>query len=187
MVGSLPVGARRRVTSTVLGAVIPQSVQQGMDLGGGVNGEPIHGGGSHELMKPQGLTGGVDERVRSQRIPGEPVTRQVEGSREALEEIIGTGVHTFAYPFGRYGPAAIAAARDSGLLAAVTTGSGSWQPYEITRAMIGAADPLPVVLLKLTDRYEPLLASPPMRALRRASKRLRSVIRSARGSGDPPA
>jgi len=112
---------------------------------------------------------------------------EIEGSREALEEIIGTGVHTFAYPFGRYGPAAIAAARDSGLLAAVTTGSGSWQPYEITRAMIGAADPLPVVLLKLTDRYEPLLASPPMRALRRASKRLRSVIRSARGSGDPPA
>ena len=39
--------------------------------------------------------------------------------------------------------------------------------------MIGAADPFPIVLLKLTDRYEPLLRSAPMRALRSASKDLR--------------
>jgi len=101
---------------------------------------------------------------------------EIEGSREALEEIGGGSVQTFAYPFGRYGPAALAAARDSGLLAAVTTGSGSWEPYEITRAMIGAIDPLPVVLLKLTDRYEPLLRTAPMRAARTASKRLRASI-----------
>jgi peptidoglycan/xylan/chitin deacetylase (PgdA/CDA1 family) len=102
--------------------------------------------------------------------------REIRDSREALEEIGGTAVETFAYPFGRYGPAAIAATRDSGLIAAVTTGSGTWAPYEITRAMIGAADPLPVVLLKLTDRYEPLLASPPMRAVRTASKALRGRL-----------
>jgi len=99
--------------------------------------------------------------------------REIRDSRVALEEIIGAGVETFAYPFGRYGPAAVAAARDSGVRAAVTTGSGSWAPYEMTRAMIGAADPLPVVLLKLTDRYEPLLKSAPMRAVRQASKQLR--------------
>lgn len=99
---------------------------------------------------------------------------EIEQSRIELEELGGVPVETFAYPFGRYGPEAIAATRDSGLIAAVTTGSGSWAPYELTRAMIGAADPLPVVLLKLTDRYEPLLQSPPMRAARRASKQLRS-------------
>jgi len=98
---------------------------------------------------------------------------EIEHSRIALEEIAGVPVETFAYPFGRYGPEAMAATRDSGLIAAVTTGSGSWAPYELTRAMIGAADPLPVVLLKLTDRYEPLLQSPPMRLVRRTSKRLR--------------
>ena len=105
---------------------------------------------------------------------------EIEGSREALEEIVGGSVQTFAYPFGRYGQAALAAARDSGLLAAVTTGSGRWEPYEITRAMIGAIDPLAVVLLKLTDRYEPLLRTAPMRAARTASKRLRSVITQRR-------
>ena len=104
--------------------------------------------------------------------------KEISDSRVALEELTGTPVETFAYPFGSYGPAALAAARDSGMLAAVTTGSGSWQPYELTRAMIGAADPLPVILLKLTDRYEPLLKSPPMRMLRSASKQLRGRVQA---------
>ena len=105
----------------------------------------------------------------------------IEDSRHQLEQIAGVTVHTLAYPFGRYGPAAVAAARDAGLLAAVTTGSGSWQPYELTRAMIGALDPLPVIYLKLTDRYEPLLHPPPMRALRQASRGVRELARSRRG------
>jgi peptidoglycan/xylan/chitin deacetylase (PgdA/CDA1 family) len=101
--------------------------------------------------------------------------KEIEDSRDALERIAGVGVQTFAYPFGRYGKAALQATQDAGLLAAVTTGSGSWEPYEMTRAMIGAIDPLPVVLLKLTDRYEPLLGRAPMRAARQASKRARAL------------
>jgi peptidoglycan/xylan/chitin deacetylase (PgdA/CDA1 family) len=104
---------------------------------------------------------------------------EIQDSREALERITGAVVHTFAYPFGRYGESALAAIRDTGLLAAVTTGSGSWAPYEMTRAMIGTIDPMPVVLLKLTDRYEPLLRTPPLRAVRRAGKRARAAVVSA--------
>jgi peptidoglycan/xylan/chitin deacetylase (PgdA/CDA1 family) len=125
--------------------------------------------GAHTMTHPDLSTLGYDT-----------CRAEIEGSRDALERIVGGSVQTFAYPFGRYGPAALAAARDSGLLAAVTTGSGSWEPYEITRAMLGAIDPLPVVLLKLTDRYEPLLATAPMRAARDASKRLRGLIRTGR-------
>jgi peptidoglycan/xylan/chitin deacetylase (PgdA/CDA1 family) len=106
--------------------------------------------------------------------------REIDQSRAALERTFGVAVRTLAYPFGRYGPAALAAARDSGLLAAVTTGSGSWEHYELTRAMIGAADPLPIVLLKLTDRYEPLLQTAPLRLLRNASRRLRARIGALR-------
>jgi peptidoglycan/xylan/chitin deacetylase (PgdA/CDA1 family) len=106
--------------------------------------------------------------------------REIRDSRLALEEIVGAPVETFAYPFGRYGPEALAAARDSGVIAAVTTGSGSWAPYEMTRAMISASDPLPLILLKLTDRYEPLLQNPPMRAVRAASKQARGRLQ--RGS-----
>ncbi len=106
----------------------------------------------------------------------EACRREIEDSRDALERLAGVSVQTFAYPFGRYGPAALAAVRDAGFLAAVTTGSGRWDRYEITRAMIGAADPLPVILLKLTDRYEPLMRTAPVRAVRRVSKRLRASI-----------
>jgi peptidoglycan/xylan/chitin deacetylase (PgdA/CDA1 family) len=98
---------------------------------------------------------------------------EIAGSVGALRELTGVEVQTFAYPFGQYGRAAVDAVRDCGLRAAVTTGSGSWDRYELTRGMIGAADPFPVVLLKLTDRYEPLLRTAPLRALRSASKDLR--------------
>jgi peptidoglycan/xylan/chitin deacetylase (PgdA/CDA1 family) len=111
----------------------------------------------------------------------EACLQEIEDSRTELERIAGVKVETFAYPFGRYGPDALAAARDADVIAAVTTGSGSWDPYEMTRAMIGAVDPLPIVLLKLTDRYEPLLQSPPARLARQGSKRLRGALRSRRG------
>jgi peptidoglycan/xylan/chitin deacetylase (PgdA/CDA1 family) len=98
---------------------------------------------------------------------------QIDGSCGVLESISGERVETLAYPFGRYGPAAIAAARDGGLLAAVATCSGGWEPYELTRAMIGSADPFPVVLLKLSDRCDSILRSRPLRLARRATERLR--------------
>jgi peptidoglycan/xylan/chitin deacetylase (PgdA/CDA1 family) len=106
--------------------------------------------------------------------------REIEESKVALEEIGQVSVETFAYPFGRYNEQTIAAVRDSGLSAAVTTGSGIWEPYELTRAMVGALDPTSVLMLKLTDRYEPLLRSLPLRFLRRASKTARVAVQVRR-------
>jgi peptidoglycan/xylan/chitin deacetylase (PgdA/CDA1 family) len=98
---------------------------------------------------------------------------EIESSCEVLRLITGERVQTLAYPFGRYGAGAIAAARDAGLLAAVATCSRSWEPYELTRAMIGSADPLPVVILKLTDRCDRMLRSSPARLARRATEHMR--------------
>jgi peptidoglycan/xylan/chitin deacetylase (PgdA/CDA1 family) len=110
----------------------------------------------------------------------EDCRREIEDSKTALESIGAVAVETLAYPFGFYDSTVIEAARDSGLLAAVTTGSGSWAPYELTRAMISALDPISVVLLKLTDRYEPLLQLPPASLLRRVSKQARERVRGRR-------
>ena len=109
--------------------------------------------------------------------------REIGESCEALRQLAASAAQTLAYPFGRYGPAAIAAARDIGLIGAVTTGSGSWAPYELTRAMIGPSDPFPVVLLKILDRYEILLRGTPARVAHNASKKVRGSLvnlRSAR-------
>jgi peptidoglycan/xylan/chitin deacetylase (PgdA/CDA1 family) len=110
----------------------------------------------------------------------EACRREIEESKIALEEIGQVSVETFAYPFGRYDEQTISAVRDSGLSAAVTTGSGIWEPYELTRAMVGALDPTPILMLKLADRYEPLLRSPPLPLLRRASKTARIAVQTRR-------
>jgi len=114
------------------------------------------------------------------RLDYDACRREIEASCADLRSIAGEPVQTLAYPFGRYGTAAIAAARDANLLAAVTTGSGSWDPYELTRAMIGSADPFPVVLLRLTDRCGRMLSSTPLRLARRATEHVRERYLAAR-------
>jgi peptidoglycan/xylan/chitin deacetylase (PgdA/CDA1 family) len=109
-------------------------------------------------------------------------------SRSALERVVGAPVRTFAYPFCRYGPAAVAAARAAGFAAAVTCqGLGSWDRYELKRSLITGKDGLPIFLLKLTDAYQPLFDSGPSRLVRAATRRLREGRRERaqdrRGSG----
>jgi hypothetical protein len=58
-------------------------------------------------------------------------------------------------------------------IAAVSTGGGSWNPFRMTRAMIGGLDPIPIIMLKLDDHYEPLMRSPPLTLLRHLSTQIR--------------
>ena len=59
-----------------------------MDVGDGGGGKPLQDSGADELMEPQGITGGVDEGVGGERVPGEPVTGELEGGGEVLEDLI---------------------------------------------------------------------------------------------------
>jgi peptidoglycan/xylan/chitin deacetylase (PgdA/CDA1 family) len=104
----------------------------------------------------------------------ESCLREMTESRRTLEHVIGSSVQTFAYPFCRYGPAALAAARAAGFTAAVTCqGRGSWDRHELKRSLITGKDGLPIFLLKLTDAYQPLFESRPTRLVRAATRRLR--------------
>jgi peptidoglycan/xylan/chitin deacetylase (PgdA/CDA1 family) len=105
---------------------------------------------------------------------------EIEGGIRELERISGARVHTFAYPFGRYGSAALAAARDSGVRAAVTTGSGLWRRLELTRAMSSRGDPYAVLMLKMLNGYEPLLRLAPLRVARELSRAARDRLRHSR-------
>jgi peptidoglycan/xylan/chitin deacetylase (PgdA/CDA1 family) len=110
------------------------------------------------------------------------LTEMVE-SRRALEDVLGTSIRTFAYPFCHYGPAAVAAAKEAGFVAAVTChGRGGWNRYELRRSMISRKDGIAIFLFKLTDVYEPIYDSPPVRVLRAATRRAR-VDRRARREG----
>jgi peptidoglycan/xylan/chitin deacetylase (PgdA/CDA1 family) len=101
---------------------------------------------------------------------------EIEGSRRRLETIVGSPVDTFAYPFGLYGAEAVRAVRDAGMRAAVTTGSGLWDRWQLTRAMVSHGDPYAIVALKMLDGYAPLLRTPPLRAARAMSLSARDAL-----------
>jgi O-antigen biosynthesis protein len=111
----------------------------------------------------------------------EDCLREMLESRQALERLTGTPVKTFAYPFCRYGDAAVAAAAEAGFLAAVTCeGRGDWSPYTMKRAMLTGRDGPASFALKLCDAYYPLFRSAPGRALRRGTRGARTRLRAAR-------
>jgi peptidoglycan/xylan/chitin deacetylase (PgdA/CDA1 family) len=110
--------------------------------------------------------------------------REMTQSRRALEELTGGPVRTFAYPFCSYGPAAVAAARDAGFLAAVTcAGRGSWAPHEMKRVTITSKDGMLSFVLKLAELYQPLFDSPPGKAFRVATRGVRRRLRERAATG----
>jgi peptidoglycan/xylan/chitin deacetylase (PgdA/CDA1 family) len=105
--------------------------------------------------------------------------REIRASRETLEAISGQPVRTFAYPFCRYGAAALATVERLGFDAAVTCqGRGGWSRYELGRALITGKDGAPSFVLKLAGAYQPLFESLPVRVFRRATRGARGRVRT---------
>jgi peptidoglycan/xylan/chitin deacetylase (PgdA/CDA1 family) len=101
--------------------------------------------GAHTVTHPDLSTLGYEECLS-----------EMTESRDALEALLGRPAMTFAYPFCRYGPEALAAARDAGFSVAVTCKPGGWEPYELGRSMISSLDSLSRLALKLTGIFEPI-------------------------------
>jgi hypothetical protein len=126
--------------------------------------------GAHTVSHPDMETLDLDECLR-----------EMEQSRNEIARIAGGPVTTFAYPFCKYGPAALEAARRAGFAAAVTChGRGGWEPLEMQRTMITGKDGLTAFVLKAVGAYEPLFNSPPVHVARVATRGLRARVRAAR-------
>jgi peptidoglycan/xylan/chitin deacetylase (PgdA/CDA1 family) len=109
----------------------------------------------------------------------EACLREARESKRALEELLGAPVRTFAYPFCRYSPAAVAAVREAGFDAAVTCeGRGTWDPYELRRTLVTGKDGQTAFILKLARLHEPLWSLPPVRLLRAATRGFRERRRA---------
>jgi peptidoglycan/xylan/chitin deacetylase (PgdA/CDA1 family) len=126
--------------------------------------------GAHSITHP-------DLSIASEEV----CEREVAGSVTELQRLIRAPVRTFAYPFCRYGDAAVAAVRRAGLTAAVTCeGRGDWSPLTMKRALITGRDGMPSFVAKLWDVYQPAFESAPGRAARSATRVLRVQARNAR-------
>ena len=112
----------------------------------------------------------------------EECLREMVESRDEVTRIAAEPVRTFAYPFCRYGDAAVAAAAEAGFDAAVTChGRGDWSPHTMQRAMITGKDGTASFVLKMAGAYQPLFDSPPGRLFRASTRAARSALRRRRG------
>jgi peptidoglycan/xylan/chitin deacetylase (PgdA/CDA1 family) len=125
--------------------------------------------GAHSMTHPDMST-----------LPYDWCLREMIDSKRTLEELAGLPVETFAYPFGSFGPAAVAAAQAAGFTAAVSTGKGNNRRYSLQRAMIGAADAFPIAYVKAAAVSEPMLSSRPATCLRRRLAALRRLTTDVR-------
>jgi peptidoglycan/xylan/chitin deacetylase (PgdA/CDA1 family) len=69
---------------------------------------------------------------------------ETAGSRHALEAVVGHPVYSFAYPFGAYDAAAVAAVRAAGFTFAYTTTGGTTEstraPLTMPRIHVGRSE-----------------------------------------------
>jgi peptidoglycan/xylan/chitin deacetylase (PgdA/CDA1 family) len=106
--------------------------------------------------------------------------REMRESRAYLEHLTGQPVRSFAYPYARYGPPALAAVRDAGFAVAVTGDRGSSSPLELRRSLISGKDGMPTFVLKAAGVHQRLFDSAPGRAFRVVTRRPRRRIRAMR-------
>lgn len=108
-------------------------------------------------------------------LPERELVRQVEQARDALADLVGYRPRAFAYPEGRWDPAAAHAVAVAGYDAAFAVEHGAPGPHTIPRRPVTGLDRLPTFLLKLLPGYEQAWA-----ALDRMSW-LRSLVGRAAG------
>jgi peptidoglycan/xylan/chitin deacetylase (PgdA/CDA1 family) len=104
---------------------------------------------------------------------------EMASSKDALEQILGERVSSFAYPECSYSPLCPDAAREAGYELAVTCeGHGGWRPFELARESITSLDGSVTFALKSRGMFRALRDSPPGRLARVLARPLRHRRRS---------
>jgi peptidoglycan/xylan/chitin deacetylase (PgdA/CDA1 family) len=104
----------------------------------------------------------------------EEAYREMASSKQALEDLIGKPVDSFAYPFCRYSPACPAAAERARYTSAAAGPDGSWDLYELRRELMDPRDGRFRFELKARGAFRPLVSSVPGRLVRRIRTAARS-------------
>ena len=104
----------------------------------------------------------------------EEAYEEMARSKAELEDLIGSPVVSFAYPYCGFSAACPAAARRAGYASAVTcAGRGGWEPYQLRRESIDSLDGPLSFALKTRGAFWPLRDSAPGRLARALTRPLR--------------
>jgi peptidoglycan/xylan/chitin deacetylase (PgdA/CDA1 family) len=87
---------------------------------------------------------------------GVTLREEIGGSKADLEDLLGSAIDHFSYPFGRYHAAAVAAVREAGFSTAVTVrdrrARATDDRFELPRLYVGGTYPMPYVLARWFSR-----------------------------------
>jgi peptidoglycan/xylan/chitin deacetylase (PgdA/CDA1 family) len=107
-------------------------------------------------------------------VTAEEAYAEMTSCKRALEDLLGSRIDTFAYPFCRYSAACPGAAERAGYLAAFTcSGRGGRLPFELRREMMDSRDGRLTWALKSRRRYHETLELAPVRAALAARRAVR--------------
>ena len=108
------------------------------------------------------------------QVMAEEAYGEMARSKEALEDMLGDPVLSFAYPFCEYSPDCPDAARRAGYTSAVTCGDrGGWAPFEMCRQSPSPGDGRLTFELKSRGLFFRVRRAPPVQLVRRALRPLR--------------
>jgi peptidoglycan/xylan/chitin deacetylase (PgdA/CDA1 family) len=152
---ALPVLRRRRFPATIF--LVSSRIGKDNDWtrDGPLRGRPLLSLEQIARMRNGSVRFGAHTRSHCSlpKVADDQVGEEIEGSRADLELRLGTGIETFAYPYGRYDPRAVAAVKESGFIGAGTTEPRLARPDDdpalIPRIEISGSDSLIRFLVKL--------------------------------------
>jgi GT2 family glycosyltransferase/peptidoglycan/xylan/chitin deacetylase (PgdA/CDA1 family) len=150
-----PLLARRRFAATVFLVSRRLGGKSDWTAEGAVANRPLLT--AEEVQRLQGDGIAIGAHTRTHRalttLASEELDAEIGGSREDLEALLGRPIATFAYPFGKFDPAAVAGAGAAGYAAACTVESRLARvgddPLEIPRLEIRGSDSIRTFLRKL--------------------------------------
>jgi peptidoglycan/xylan/chitin deacetylase (PgdA/CDA1 family) len=111
-------------------------------------------------IKDRGVSFGAHSRTHPflTRLTSDDLKDEIEGSKAALEERLGTPVDFFCYPYGDYDEKVVTAVRKAGYRGAVTTNRGlvhkGDDPFAMSRSFIRLNTHPLLFMIKLHTMYE---------------------------------
>lgn len=122
--------------------------------------KPLMDGAQLREWQAAGMEIGAHTRshARLTEVDDATLRDEVAGSRAELEDLLGTAVTQFCYPYGAAGPREQLAVRTAGFLAAVTVRRGRARPgadlFDLPRVMVGGHHGPHMLPLQLLTAYE---------------------------------
>ena len=129
------------------------------DAEGPLRGQPLLSKEQIALLAGHGVRFGSHSNTHPdlRKLPAAEMAEEIAGSKKRLEDLLGSAVEGFAYPYGQFDKSVIACVKNAGYRWAATTsprfGEGRGNPFRLRRIEIKGNDSRTTITVKLHHIY----------------------------------